>query len=113
MKIIIAIIPPEKLACVKSALKKRDMHLRTVSEVLDCGDEGSREIYRGREVRQPAIKLRLEIAVDEPFVKLAIEAIEHCGVPGGSSDVKVFVTQIDDRGHDGHSFKGTSLAVGI
>src|SRR5262249_4111727 len=96
MKMIIAIIRPERLATVQSALKKRDMHLMTVSEVLDCNEEGSPEIYRGREFRRPASKLRLEIAVDEPFVDLAIEAIKYSGGPGRPGADKVFVMELDD-----------------
>src|SRR5262245_33190766 len=114
MKMIIAIIRPERLVAVQSALKKRDMHLMTVSEVLDCGDEaGSTKIYRGGEFRRPGTKLRLKIAVDEPFVDLAIEAIKNCGGPGRSGDDKVYVMGLDDRGHGGFSLKGAGVAVGI
>jgi hypothetical protein len=55
MKLVVAIIPPEKLERVQKALNNSDVHLMTVSEVLDCRhDHAATEIYRGRTIRRPA-----------------------------------------------------------
>ncbi len=80
MKFIIAFISPEKLPAVQAALNKRDVHLMTVSEVLDCSrQQSSPEIYRGREFRRPVSQLRLEIAVKDAFLAAAVDAFAHAG----------------------------------
>jgi nitrogen regulatory protein P-II 2 len=91
MKLIIAIIRPENLSAVQSALNKHDMDLMTVSEVLDCGQEqSSTEMYRGTKVRRLVTKLRLEITVDDFFFDDVVEAIRTAG------DGKIFVMGLDD-----------------
>ena len=51
MKLIVAIIRPEKLEDVQRALADRDVYLMTVSDVRGCGRQrGYTEVYRGREV---------------------------------------------------------------
>jgi nitrogen regulatory protein PII len=104
MKLIIAIVRPEKLAAVQAALDKRDVHVMTASEVLDCCQEQrSTEIYRGRELRRPASKLRLEIAVEDYSLRDAVEVIERVG------EGKVFVMGLDDGGRT-YAFKRSTLA---
>ena len=78
MKLIIAIISPNKLQAVQTALRTKDVHSVTVSEVVDCREAQARtEIYRGRVVQRPAPKLRLEVAVDDGFFDAAVQAIER------------------------------------
>jgi nitrogen regulatory protein PII len=100
MKMIVAILRPEKLGPVRAALNPRDLHLMTVSEVLDCDQEhGSTEVYRGREYRRPASRLRLEIAVDDTLLNATVEAILRSGfdgVPGPVADSQVFVMGLED-----------------
>jgi nitrogen regulatory protein P-II 1 len=82
MKLIVAIIRPEKLAAVQTVLDEQDVYSLTVSEVPDCRREQSTtEIYRGREFRRPATQLRLEVAVDEGSYAAAIEAISRAAGP--------------------------------
>ena len=48
MKLITAIIRPEKLEAVQAALNERDVYLMTVSDVRGCGRQrGYTEVYRG------------------------------------------------------------------
>ena len=101
MKMIIAIIRPEKLEAVQTALAERDVYLMTVSDVRGCGRQrGFTEVYRGTEVQIRLIpKLKLEIAVTEPFVEATIEAIVHAartGDTGTIGDGKIFVLSLDD-----------------
>jgi nitrogen regulatory protein PII len=97
MKLILAIIRPEKLTAVQTALATHDVHLMTVSEVLGCGrEQGFVEVYRGREVRKPAPKLRLEIAVPEPSVDAAVQAITRAAFTGQADDGEVLVLGLDD-----------------
>ena len=79
MKLIVAVIRPEKLEAVQRALNERDVYLMTVSDVRGCGRQrGFTEQYRGTEFRVNLLpKLKLEIAVNDAFVEAAIEAIVH------------------------------------
>ena len=101
MKLIVAIIRPDKLEDVQKALAERDVYLMTVSDVRGCGRQrGYTEVYRGTEVTSRLIpKLKLEIAVNEPFVEAAVEAIVHAGRTGDTGQVgdgKIFVLPLED-----------------
>jgi nitrogen regulatory protein P-II 2 len=101
MKLIVAIIRPEKLEEIQQALAERDVYLMTVTEVRGCGRQrGYTEVYRGSEVKIRLIpKLKLEIAVTEPFVEATIEALVHAartGDTGAVGDGKIFVLPMDD-----------------
>lgn len=101
MKLVVAIIRPEKLEDVQRALAERDVYLMTVSDVRGCGRQrGYTEVYRGTEVQIRLIpKLKLEIAVNEAFVEATIEAVVHAartGDTGNIGDGKIFVLPMDD-----------------
>jgi nitrogen regulatory protein P-II 1 len=101
MKLIIAIIRPEKLEAVQAALAERDVYLMTVSDVRGCGRQrGLTEVYRGTEVTIRLIpKVKLEIAVNEAFVEATVEAIVHAArtEPSGQiGDGKIFVLPLED-----------------
>jgi nitrogen regulatory protein P-II 1 len=101
MKLIVAVIRPEKLEAVQRALNERDVYLMTVSDVRGCGRQrGFTEQYRGTEFRVNLLpKLKLEIAVNDSFVEAAIEAIVHSarmGDTGQIGDGKIFVLPLDD-----------------
>ena len=101
MKMIVAIIRPEKLDEVQKALASRDVYLMTVTDVRGCGRQrGYTEVYRGQEVQTRLIpKLKLEIAVTEAFVEATVEAIVHSarsGNPGAVGDGKIFVLDLAD-----------------
>ena len=101
MKLIVAIIRPEKLEDVQRALAERDVYLMTVTDVRGCGmQRGYTEVYRGTEVTVRLLaKLKLEIAVNEPFVEAAVEAIVHAARTGDSGQIgdgKIFVTHLED-----------------
>src|SRR5579871_2921894 len=99
MKMIVAIIRPEKLEAVQQALNDCDVYLMTVSDVRGCGQQrGYTEVYRGAEFQVRLLpKLKLEIAVNEPFVQATIEAIVHAGrtpPTGQIGDGKIFVLDL-------------------
>lgn len=101
MKMIVAIIRPEKLDEVQLALAERDVYLMTVTDVRGCGRQrGYTEVYRGQEVQTRLIpKLKLEIAVNESFVEATVEAIIHAartGDTGSIGDGKIFVLALED-----------------
>ena len=101
MKLIIAIIRPEKLAAVQQALSEREVYLMTVTDVRGCGRQrGYTETYRGSEFEVRLLpKVKLEIAVNDAFVEPTIEAIVHAartGETGSVGDGKIFVLPLDD-----------------
>jgi nitrogen regulatory protein P-II 1 len=101
MKLIVAIIRPERLEAVQKALAERDVYLMTVTDVRGCGRQGGyTEVYRGAEFRVRLIpKLKLEIAVNEAFVEATIEAIVHSArtpETGQIGDGKIFVLPLED-----------------
>src|SRR5438128_12165530 len=101
MKLIVAIIRPEKLEDVQAALNERDIYQMTVSDVGGCGRyRFYTEVYRGSEfpVRLQQ-KIKLEIAVGDEQLESAIEAIVHAarmGATGQVGDGKIFVLPLDD-----------------
>ncbi|MFH1407376.1 MAG: P-II family nitrogen regulator [Candidatus Omnitrophota bacterium] len=98
MKLIIAIIQPDKLEDVKEELYKAEVNLITVSEVLGHGrQKGITEIYRGaKETGNLLRKIRLEIAVNENFVEPTISAITRGAKTGETGDGKIFVVDLKE-----------------
>jgi nitrogen regulatory protein P-II 2 len=96
MKLIVAIIKPDRLEAVKQELYKAEVNLITVSEVLGHGRQmGVTEIYRGvKEVGNLLRKIRLEIAVNEDFVEPTISAILRGAQTGQIGDGKIFVLDL-------------------
>jgi nitrogen regulatory protein P-II 1 len=96
MKLIIAIIKPEKLPDVKKALWDAKVYRMTVSNCIGCGEQkGFTETYRGviHEVKLLK-KVRLEIAVNESFVKPTVDAIIKGARTGKIGDGKIFILDI-------------------
>ena len=98
MKYIIAIIQPHQLEKVKKELVAVDVNLMTVSTVLGCGrQKGFTEIYRGaKEVGNLLKKIKLEIAVNEDFVKPTIDAIMRGARTGNIGDGKIFIIDLGE-----------------
>lgn len=98
MKLIIAFIQPEKLPDVKRALFSAEVHRMTVTNALGCGQQGGyTETYRGvREEVNLLKKVRLEIAVNNDFVKPTIDAIVRGAHTGRIGDGKILVLPLED-----------------
>src|SRR5436305_8598907 len=101
MKLITAIIRPEKLEAVQRALSERDVYLMTVTDIRGCGRQrGLTEVYRGAEFQIRLLpKLKLEIAVNDAFVEATIEAIVHSARTsdtGQLGDGKIIVLPLED-----------------
>ena len=98
MKLIIAIIKPDRLEEVKQELYKEEVNLLTVSEVLGHGRQmGITEVYRGvKEVGNLLRKVQLVIGVNDEFVERTIKAIMKGGKTGEIGDGKIFVLPIED-----------------
>ncbi len=98
MKMVIAIIQPEKLEAVKQSLFNAEVYKMTVSRVRGCGQQaGYSEHYRGQ-VKQVNLleKIRLEVAVNDQFVKPTIKAIIKAAKSGNIGDGKIFVMPLEE-----------------
>lgn len=93
MKLIVAVIRPEKLSDVLEALFRADVRGLTVTRVHGHGGElETVQTYRGTTVKMELQeKVRLEIGVSEPFVELTVKAILESAATGDVGDGKVFV----------------------
>jgi len=98
MKYIIAVIQPHKLEKVKNELYKAEVNLMTVSEVLGHGrQKGTNEIYRGtKETGNLLRKIKLEIAVNDNFVKPTVDAICKAAKTGEVGDGKIFILDLEE-----------------
>lgn len=98
MKLIIAIVQPEKLTDVKQALSEAKVGKMTVSNVIGCGSQGGyTESYRGAFIDVNLLdKVRFEIAVNNDFVKPTVDAIIKGARSGNIGDGKIFVVPLED-----------------
>ena len=98
MKLIVAMIQPHKLPDVKKALYNTEVFKMTVSNALGCGQQkGYTETYRGVVHDINLLKkVRLEIAVNEDFVKATIDAIIKGARTGNIGDGKIFITELPE-----------------
>jgi nitrogen regulatory protein PII len=99
MKLIVATIGPEKMEAVQAAVRELDAYLMSVSQVVgDPREPGFTEIYRGRQIRVPRPKLRLEMVVDDTAVMQAVDAIVRVGIAAGTGPVangNILVMKLD------------------
>ena len=98
MKYIVAIIQPDKLDDVLERLTEKEIHLVTVTQVIGRGrQKGVSEVYRStKEVGTLLKKVKLEIAVNEEFVKPTIDAISAGAHTGKIGDGKIFIIDLKE-----------------
>jgi nitrogen regulatory protein P-II 2 len=97
MKLIIAIVHPESLQAVESALNQHGATLLSVSQVVGSAREPRyTQSYRGRDVQIRRPKLRMEIAVDDGSAEIVVEAVARAaaGDSAATNDGKIFVTDL-------------------
>ena len=97
MKLITAIVRPEKLRDILEALFKEDVRGLTISKVQGHGGETEYvKTYRGKTVKMMLQdKVKLEIAVSRSFVDKTVNVIMASAHTGQVGDGKVFVTPIE------------------
>ena len=98
MKLITAYIKPEKLNAVKQALYKSEIFKLSVTNALGCGrQKGYITAYRGVAIEVNLNKkIRLEIAVNDDFVKPTVCAIIAGARTGAIGDGKIFITNLEE-----------------
>ena len=97
MKLVIAIVRPEKANDVLEALYRAEVKGVSMSRVQGHGGELDHvETYRGTTVKMElAEKVRFEIAVTDPFVEATINALSEGARTGEVGDGKIFVVPLD------------------
>ena len=97
MKKIEAIIKPFKLDEVKEALQEIGIQGLSVIEVKGFGrQKGHTELYRGAEYVVDFLpKVKIEVALDDDQVELAIAAITNAAKTDKIGDGKIFVSTIE------------------
>jgi nitrogen regulatory protein P-II 1 len=113
MKLIIAYIQPERLNAVKQALYEKEIFRLSVTNALGCGQQkGYHESYRGSDIEVNLLKkVRLEVAVNEDFVKPTVDAIVQGARTGNIGDGKIFMIDLSEcirirTGETGHDAIG-------
>ena len=100
MKLIIAIIRPERFDAVQTALEEKEVTLMTVSDVRGCGRQrGYTETFRGGYIPIRLVsKVKLEIAVNDAYVQPAVAAILKAAKSEGDriGDGKIFVLPLEE-----------------
>jgi nitrogen regulatory protein P-II 1 len=97
MKLITTIIRPERLPEVKAALFRAGVTGMTLTRV--SGHGGEREVIQQYRAESVVLefheKVRIEMAVSEPFVEPTIEAILSAARTGEVGDGKIFVQPLE------------------
>src|SRR2546428_1616188 len=101
MKLIKAIIRPNKLEEVKDALSKLNISGMTVSEVRGHGrQKGHKAVYRGTEYNVTLLpKIMIEVVVSNEMVDDAVKTIIETGRTGEIGDGRVFVLTVEQGYH--------------
>jgi nitrogen regulatory protein P-II 1 len=97
MKLIVTVVRPERLHVVKEALFRVGVTGMTLSRV--SGHGGEQEVieqYRGSAVLfEFRDKVRIEMAVSEPFVEATVNAILYSARTGEVGDGKIFIQPLE------------------
>jgi nitrogen regulatory protein P-II 1 len=98
MKMIEAIVKPEKFNAIKDALNEHQVKGLTITQVLGCGNQkGQHEFYRGAEVTINLLpKVKIEVAVSDEQVEEIVSVITKTGKTGNIGDGKIFVYDLDN-----------------
>ena len=98
MKYITAIIQPDRVEEVLRLLTEKEIHLVTVSNVMGRGrQKGVAAVYRShKEAGSLLKKVKLEIVVNETFVKATLDAITEGARTGEIGDGKIFVLSLEE-----------------
>ena len=96
MKLLKAIIRPNKVDDVKDALSKLNLSGMTVTEVRGHGKQkGHTAVYRGKEYNVSLLpKMEIEVVVEDTSVDEVIDAIVQAARTGEIGDGRVFMIPI-------------------
>lgn len=99
MKLVTAIINPDKLDLVRNALVQAEITRITVSRCSGRGQAERLDLYRGLEVAPNLVpKIRVDIACNDEFVQTTVDAIlkgARSDERGAIGDGKIFITSLE------------------
>jgi nitrogen regulatory protein P-II 1 len=97
MKLVVAIVRPDRLQNVLEELYRADVQGLSISRVQGHGGEKEHvETYRGTTVKMElSEKIRLEIGVSNHFVEPTLDAIVKGARTGEVGDGKIFVLPVE------------------
>jgi nitrogen regulatory protein P-II 1 len=97
VKLVVAIIRPEKLSDVLESLFRAEVRGLTIHRVQGHGGETEHvETYRGTTVKMElSEKVRLDIGVSDHFVETTVNAILAAARTGTVGDGKIFVLPVE------------------
>jgi nitrogen regulatory protein P-II 1 len=98
MKLVTAIVRPDKLNEIRNALESYGVQGLTVSQANGYGRQrGHTDVYRGAEYTVDLLpKARLEILVSNEWVDDIVDVIVATANTGRAGDGKVWVTTVDE-----------------
>jgi nitrogen regulatory protein P-II 1 len=116
VKLVIAIVRPEKVNDVLEALYRAEVRGISMSRVQGHGGELDRvETYRGTTVKMGlSEKVRFEVAVSDDFVQRTLDALCVGARTGEVGDGKIFVVALEQavRIRTGETDEGAVTPVG-
>lgn len=117
MKLVVAVVRPERLNYVLESLFRANVAGITISRVQGHGGEVERvETYRGMTVKMElSEKVRLEIGVSDHFVEPTVNAIIDGARTGDVGDGKIFVLPVEQvvRIRTGETDRAAVTPVGV
>ena len=98
MKLIVAYIQPDQLTSVKQSLYEREVYKMSITNALGCGQQkGYHESYRGSDIEVNLLKkIRIEVAVNDEYVKATVDGIIAGARTGSIGDGKIFILDMVD-----------------
>ena len=98
MKLIKAIVRPNKVDEVKNALERLQISGMTVTEVRGHGKQkGHTAIYRGQEYNVSLLpKMEIEVVLPDSVVADAVKAITEAARTGEIGDGRIFVIPVGE-----------------
>jgi len=97
MKMVVAMIRPEKLEDVKKALEEKGIIPMTVTEVKGRGEQkGITLQFRGKTMEVDLLyKIKIEIVVDDEMVDTVVQTIVNSARTGKPGDGRIFVLPVE------------------
>ncbi|MBE8538713.1 P-II family nitrogen regulator [Geoglobus acetivorans] len=97
MKMVVAVIRPERVEQVLDSLESHGFVALTLTEVKGRGEQKGIQLqFRGRTVEVDMLdKVKLEIVVEDDEVERVIEAITSAARTGKIGDGRIFVVPVE------------------
>lgn len=97
MKMIVAIVRPERLRCVKDALRDHGVNGMTITHVTGRGEQmGLKFTNRvGEFIVDELEKVKIEVVAEDEAIDGIIETIHSAAVTGSPGDGRIFVIPVE------------------